>query len=145
MLMATNGPAHEPGEHAVDLLHRRRPADQRQLVIGVVSIGRWHGRTMRHGQRALDDIDELAQVKGLREILERAALGRFYRGQQRVLRAHHDDTQLGSEFLDPRHQIEAILVGHHDVGDDEIALPVRHPAPERRGVAGRAHVVAEAA
>ena len=28
--------AHQPGDRAVDLLHRRRAADQRQLLLGIV-------------------------------------------------------------------------------------------------------------
>ena len=48
----------------------------------------------------------------------------------------------GRSFLMRGQEVEGVLVGHHHVGDDEIALPLRHPAPESRGVAGRADLVA---
>ena len=127
--------AHQPRQHAVDLLHRRRTADQRQRSSASALVGRRLRRRGR-GQRALHHVDELAQVERLRQIFEGAALGRLHRGQQRVLRAHHDDAQLGPQLLDARHEVEPVLVGHHHVGDDEIAVAVRHPAPQGRGVAG---------
>ena len=83
--------AHQPGDHAIDLLHRRRAADQRQLLFAVVLVGLVDRRVGRRGQRALDDIDQFAQVERLGQVFEGAALGRLDRGQQRVLRAHHDD------------------------------------------------------
>src|SRR6516162_4807940 len=45
-------------------------------------------------------------------------------------------------FLDARQQVEGILVRHHHVGDDEITVPLTDPAPQCRGVAGRADFVA---
>ena len=51
----------------------------------------------------------------------------------------------GPHLLDARHQIEAVLVRHDHVGDDEIALAVGDPAPQRRGIAGRPHLVPEPA
>ena len=53
--------------------------------------------------------------------------------------------KIGPHALDARDQIEAVLVGQHDIGDDEIALARRHPAPQARRGAGRAHVIARAA
>src|SRR6185437_14661918 len=50
---------------------------------------------------------------------------------------------LRPQLLDARHEIEPVFVGHDDIGDDEIALPVRHPAPQRRGIAGGADIMAE--
>jgi len=34
------------------------------------------------------------------------------------------------------HQVEPVFVRHHHVSDDQIAFPVLHPAPKRRGIAG---------
>ena len=134
--------AHQPGEHAVDLLHRRRAADQRQLVFDIV-FGRQRRGIPGGGQRPLDDADELAQVERLGQIFEGATLGRLDRGHQRVLRAHDDDPQLRADLLDARDQVEAVLVRHDDVGDDEVALAVRNPSPQGRGVAGHPHIVSE--
>ena len=128
---------------AVDLLHRRRAADQRQLVLGSSSSGMRPATLVRRAQRPLDDADQLAQVERLRQVFERAPLGRLDRGQQRVLRAHDDDAQLRADLLDARDQVEAVLVRHDHVGDDEVALAVRDPAPQGRGIAGHPHIVPE--
>ena len=99
---------------------------------------------LRLGQRAADDGDQLLQIERLRQVFVGAALGGADRGHERVLRAHDDDRQIGPQLLDPRQQIEGVLVRHHHVGDDEIAVALADPAPQRRGVAGRAHLVAGA-
>jgi hypothetical protein len=77
------------------------------------------------GQRAADDADDLAEVEGLWEVLERALLGGRERRHQRVLRAHDDDGQVWPQLLDAGYQVEGVLVGHHHVGDDDIALALR--------------------
>src|SRR5207248_2836064 len=76
------------------------------------------------------------------QILEGAALGGAYRGQQGRLRAHDDNAQVGPELADTRHQIEPVLSGHHHVGDHQLSLALLHPLPERRRGAGAAHDVA---
>ena len=102
-----------------------------------------HSR-LRLAHRAPDDSDEFAQIEGLRQIIISAALGRLDRGHEGVLRAHDDDRQIGPQLLDARQKLEGIVVRHDDIGDDEIALAGLHPAPERRGIAGRAHLIADA-
>ena len=52
--------------------------------------------------------------------------------------------QIRPHLLDPRQQIERVLVGHHHVGDDEIALALADPAPQRRRVSGQAHLISGA-
>ena len=98
---------------------------------------------MRSGQGPLDDTDQLAEVKWLREIFKRAPLRRFDGRQQCVLRAHDDDAQLRADFLDTRDQIEAVLVRHDHIGNDEVALAVGNPSPQRRGIAGHPDIMAE--
>src|SRR6185437_3097752 len=44
-------------------------------------------------------------------------------------------------LLDAWQEVERVLVRHHHVGDDEIAVALAHPAPQRRRVAGRTHLV----
>ena len=134
---------HQPRQHAVDFLHRRRAADQRDGAE-ILDLRRLARALLRLGQRAPDDRDQLLQVERLRQIFVGAALGGADRRHERVLRAHHDDRQIGPQLLDARQQVERVLVRHHHVGDDQIAVALAHPAPQRRGIAGRAHLVAGA-
>ena len=80
--------------------------------------------------------DDLGQIEGLRQIFECALLGGRKRRHQRVLRAHHDDRQIGPELLDARDEIEGVFVRHDDIGDDDVAFALADPAPERRRIAG---------
>ena len=134
---------HQPRQHPVDFLHRRRAADQRDRVeLGLVGvIGR---PLLRLRQRAADDGDQLLEVERLGQIFIGAAFGGADRRHEGVLRAHHDDRQIRPHLLDPRQQIERVLVGHHHVGDDQIALALADPAPQRRRVAGQPHLVSGA-
>ena len=134
---------HQPGEHAVDFLHRGRAADQRDRVELFGFLDRTRP-LLGLRQRSPHDADELLEIERLRQIFISAALGRPHRGHERVLRAHDDDGKLRAQLLDARQKIERVLVGHHDVGDDEIAVTLADPAPERGGVAGRAHFIAGA-
>ena len=136
---------HQPREDAVDLLHRRRAADQRQVVLaaGVLLLGL--RRAARLVVQRLGDLPQhLLEVEGLRQVLVGADLGGADRGHHRVLRAHHDDRQVGPPLPDRRQQVERVAVGHHHVGDDDVALALLDPAPERRRGAGGAHPAAGA-
>ncbi len=136
----------QPRDAAIDLLHRGTAADQRQLLVGVARRRRRGGRHRRRNrQRARDHRQQLLQVERLRQILERAALGRLHRCHQGRLRAHHHHAQLGAHAADARDQIQPVRVRHHHVGDDQVALAVLDPAPQGRGVRGAAHLVAGAA
>ena len=134
---------HQPRQHPVDFLHRRRAADQRYRVefgfVGMVG-----DPLLRLGQRPPDDRDQFLQVERLRQIFIRAALGGADRRHEGVLRAHHDDGKIRPHLLDPRQQIERVLVGHHHVGDDQIALALADPAPQRRRVSRQPHLVSGA-
>ena len=135
--------AREAGERAVDLLHRRRAADEGQIV----AVGLGAGQLLAPaglGQRAADDGDQLVEVEGLGQVLVGALLGRRQGRHQRVLGAHDDDGQVGPQLLDARDQVEGVLVGHHHVGDDDVALALRDPAPQGGRVAGGARGIARA-
>ena len=60
------------------------------------------------------------------------------------LRAHHDDRQFRADAADARDEVQAVFIGHDDIGDDDIALAILHPAPERGGGGGGAHLIAGA-
>ena len=81
---------HQPRQHAVDFLHRRRAADQRNRIeFGFVGVIR--DPLLRLRQRAADDGDQFLQVERLWQIFVGAAFGRADRRHEGVLRAHHDD------------------------------------------------------
>ena len=122
---------HEARERAVDLLHGRRTPDQRHALELLDLLLGCAGAWLAH--RATHDIDEFLQVEGLGQIIIGTALGRLDSRHERVLRAHHDDRQVGAQLLDARQKFESVLVRHDDVGDDEIAFPRLHPTPERSG------------
>ncbi len=95
-------------------------------------------------QRAVDDGEQVAEVEGFGQILEGAALGRLHGGGQRRLRAHDDDREFRADAADARDEVEAVFIGHDDIGDDDIALAILDPAPERGGGGGGADLVAGA-
>lgn len=127
---------------AVDFLHGGRPADQGQLFALAVLAG-GHGAGRRR-QGAFHDGQKFLQVEGLGQVFEGPALGRLDGGREGGLRRHHHDAQFRAHALDARHEIQPVLVRHHDVGDDEVALAILDPAPERGGGGCGAHLVARA-
>ena len=135
----------EPCDDAIDFLHRRRAADQRQALF--VALFRLRGLRLRlrRGQGALHQRGEFLQVERLGQIIERAAFGGCDGGEDGVLRTHHDDGQIGPQTLDARQKIEPALVRQHHVGNDEAALALRDPAPQARRRRRRAHVITRAA
>ncbi len=138
--------AHQAGQDAVDFLHGRRAADQRQLLfrLGVFGGGMAVERyRLRRAQRALDHVDQFLQVERLGQVFESAPFGRLDGGHQGVLRAHDDDAQFGTDLLDAGDQVQPVLIRHDDVGNDEIALPVGHPAPEGGGISRGADIMAQ--
>ena len=67
---------HQAGERAVDLLHRRRAADQRQ-ALALLRRMRARGTEAAGADSArFDDRDQLVEVERLGQVFERAALGR---------------------------------------------------------------------
>ncbi len=139
--------AHEARQHAVDLLHRGRAADERKLLFLLcLAALRITDRilSMAGRQGTIYDAQQLRQVERLGKVFEGAALGRLDGGQQGRLRRHDDDPQLRPDAADPRDQVEPVLVRHHHVGDHQIAIAVLHPLPQGGGVAGRAHAVTPA-
>ena len=117
-------------------------ADQRQSFVRLRLTAA--ALLARLGERPADHGDELVQIERLGQIFVSAPLGRGDRRHEGVLRAHDDDRQVGTQLLHARNEIEGVLVGHQHVGDDEIALALADPAPQRGGVAGRARRVAGA-
>jgi len=129
---------------AVDFLHGRRAADQGQLFHPGM-FGAQPRLLGRRFQAAAHDGDQLVDVERLGQVFEGTAFRRLDRRQDGVLRAHHDDAQFRADFLDARNQVEAVFIGHDDVGDDDVALARRHPVPQGRGLARRLDIQSGAA
>ena len=137
---------HQPREDAVDLLHRRRAPDQRQVVLARrLAPPARHRRPARLLVQRLRDLRQhVLQVEGLGQVVVGPDLGRPDRGHD-VFCAHITITgRSGPALRDRRQQVERVAVRHHHVGDDDVALALLDPAPERRGGAGRVDLAAGA-
>ena len=120
---------HQTRDQAVDFLHRRRTADQRNRLERLELAAGGARTLLRFRQRATDDGDQLLQIERLGQILVGATLGRADGREKCVLRAHDEHRQIGPQLLDPWQKVERVLVGHHHVGDDEVALALADPTP----------------
>ena len=119
---------HQAREHAVDFLHCRRAPDQRDCVE-ILRLD-WDARALFGlGERAADNRDQLLEIERFGQILVGAALRCPDRGHEGVLRAHDDDRQFRPQLLDARQQIERVLVRHHHIANDQVAVALAHPAP----------------
>ena len=118
----------EAGDRPVDLLHRDRTADQRQLLV---LLDRFAGGRQRWGrrERAADHGEQFLQVERLGQVFERAPLRRLHGRHQRGLRAHHHHPQVRADPADTRDQVQPVLVRHDHVGDHEVTLAILHPTP----------------
>ena len=130
----------QPGDRAINLLHGDRAADQRQLLVLLDRFAGWRDRR-RSRQGASDDGQKLLQVERLRQVFERPPLGCLHGGHQGGLRAHDHDLEIRPHPADAWNEIEPVLVRHHHVGDDQVALAILHPAPQRGCVRAGAHLI----
>ena len=127
---------HQPGDGAIHLLHWRRSTDERQSIITHgASLGLRSLCVGRSGERAPGRRGHVIQIERLGDVLKRPHLSRVNRRDQAVLGAHHDDRQFRALFLDPGQDVEHVFIRHHDVGDDEVTLPVSDPFQQGGGVA----------
>ncbi len=82
-------------------------------------------------QRATHNCHDLVEVKGLGQIF----VGPLFCGRQgrhqSVLRAHHNDWQVGAQLLDTWNEIEGVFIGHHDVSQHNVSFALAHPVPKR--------------
>ena len=131
---------HQPRENTIDLLHRRRAADERNS-LEVFVLRRRRARFLRLGQGAPDDRDQFLEIERFRQIFIGAALRRADRCHECVLGAHHHDRKIGTSLSDPGNEVECIFIRHDDVGNHQIAVALRDPAPQRGGIPGRANLI----
>ncbi len=118
---------HQPGKHAVDFLHRGGASDERHAVLGIVV--EFRRPPLRFGERPADNADQLRQIERLRQIVIGALFRSLDGRHEGVLSAHHKHRQIRPSFLDPRQEIEGVLIRHHDIGHDQIAVAGGYPAP----------------
>ncbi len=134
---------HQPRQHAIDFLHRRRTSDQRNR-FEILDLGGLAGALLRLRQSAADDGDQLLKVERLGQVFVGAVLRGPDCRHERVLRAHDQDRKIGARLFDARQQIERAFVRQQHVGDDQIAVALADPAPQRGGIAGRTDLIAGA-
>ena len=122
----------EARDDAIDFLHRGRTADHRQVFI---VRGLLRGRfATRRRKRTLHNCRQFLQVERFGQIFISAAFGCRDGGENIVLRAHHHDRQFRAQTFDARQQVEDVFIRQHDIGDDEIAVALRNPAPKAAGI-----------
>ena len=104
-------------DHPVNILHRCRATDQRQVSV----FGRCDFIIMPATREAIaHGAAEFVEIKRLREIFESTLLGRAHRRGQRILRRQDDHRKVRTLSQDRGHEIEAVTVGEHDIGDQDI-------------------------
>ncbi len=73
--------------------------------------------------RLLELVEQALGVDRLLEKVERAGLHRLDRSRDVALPGDDDDLGFGIELLELAHQLDAVDVGQHHVGDDRVGTP----------------------
>ena len=124
---------HHAGKHTVNILHCGGAPDQRHFFAGF--IARLHlAGGLGFRERTPGDANKLSQIERLGQIVIGPLFRRPHRGHESILRTHQNDWQGRAHFLDARQKIEGVFIGHHDIGNHQIAVARRYPAPQRCGV-----------
>src|SRR5262245_33431590 len=82
---------------------------------------------------APEDLEEVVDVHGLRQVVEGALLHRLHRGGDAAVAGEHDDARARRALEDERQRVETVLVAQAQVDD-------RVPVRERRQCAQRVEV-----
>ena len=104
-------------DDAIDVLHRRRAADQRQRRV---LFRRGLGRDAAPRQRARHRLDQRVEVERLGQIVIRPRLRRADGSGQRVARGQDDRWQRRVAGGDSGEMLQPVAVGQHDVGDEDV-------------------------
>ncbi len=102
-------------DHAVDRLHRRTAADQRQSladrrVLDPVRRGRGSPDRLAYGA------GQFVDVEGLGEIFESTGIAGAHCGIERILRREDDDRHCRKALVDHTQRLDPVTVGELDVG-----------------------------
>jgi N-formylglutamate amidohydrolase len=96
----------------------------------------WQGARRRSGgKKPLDLIDELTQVKGLRQH-RRLAPGDAAMAQSHGRKAGNEhDAEVRPDVIGAAREFDAVQPGHDDIGEQQIDRPLAHPGERRIAVA----------
>jgi hypothetical protein len=136
------------GDLLAQLLDRRVASEQ---PMGLVAGG--HGRAQRpvlgaqllELEGAVQDMVQLVQPEGLRQVVDGAATGRFHRLRDGAERGHHHDERTVVQLrVDVFQQLKAAAAGHLDVGKDQVEALLLQFGQGRGAIVGRPHLEAAA-
>jgi hypothetical protein len=117
------GRAGDPADQSEDLLHGLGPRDdvlEAVLALDLALQPRDLSPQRALGQRLVDQEQELLDLERLGDVVVGAELDRLDRGLDRAERGDHDDVRRVGQGADVADQIEAVEVGHPQVGDHQI-------------------------
>ena len=107
----------QTADAAEHVLHGRGLTQHLRRIVHFF-FGHVFALALAHG--AADQLHRLGQVKGLGQVLKRAALEGRHRAVQIRKRRHDDDGQTGHALLDGSEQIQPRAAGHADVADQHL-------------------------
>ncbi len=119
-----------------DLVEAMRARSQPVAQLPVLA----HEPAALHG--VAQDREHLVVLERLREVVERALLGRRDGIVDRPVRRDHHDRQLVIQTADLFQDFQAVLVRQHEIEQDGIELAVGQPVEAALGRGGRRHAIA---
>jgi hypothetical protein len=117
------GRAGDPADQSEDLLHGLGPRDhvlEAVLALDLALQPRDLSPQRALGQGLVDQEQELLDLERLGDVVVGAELDRLDRGLDRAEGGDHDDVRRVGEGADVADQIEAVEVGHPQVGDHQL-------------------------
>ena len=113
----------QPADHLEQRAHDGRLAHHVAPPVAALDLGAQahHLRAQRAlGERLLDRQDQLIDLEGLGDVVERAELHGADGGVDRAEGRDRDDVRRGGDGLDLAQHVESVEVRHLHVGDDEV-------------------------
>ena len=134
------------GDQIEDRLHLRAAADDLVEAVRARPQPVAQLAVLAHEPAALDGVAEHGQhfvvLERLREVVERALLGRRDGAFDRAERRDHDDRQLVVQAPDVLEHLDAVLVGQHEVEQHGVDGRLAERVEALLGRRGRRHAVA---
>ena len=115
----------------VDLVHGAARAHQRLGVTAVTGLGR-HGHPSAHPaarlHRLVDEREDVGDVEGLQDVVERTELGGFDGSLGGGVGRHDDDRETGVDLPQGLQRIKAVHARHAHVHDHALGQFLAHHA-----------------